>query len=152
MTHENETNFSEILQTLTTELKSEPLKREEDGRVLFALDDKLGVALFTVDAEEAQVDAVIAVIALGPAPDSDAAILRKLLYANYLGGETADGTLAIDEAADCVTLSRVFEMPLDVQSFMDNFARLVNAARYWADVIEKSFATSEDNDANILKV
>ncbi len=151
MTQDNETNFTEILDALTHEFRCEPLQREEDGRVLFAVDDELGVALFTVDAEEAEVDALAVVIVLGPAPDNDAPLLRKLLCANYLGSETADGTLAIDEDAGCLTLTRFFPLPVDAESFMGAFARLVNAARHWNDIVLKELGDDEEGD-HVIKV
>ncbi len=152
MTQENETNFTEILDALAKEFSSGPLQREEDGRVLFAIDDESGVALFTVDAEEAGVDALAVVIVLGPAPDDNAVLLRRLLCANYLGGETADGTLAIDDEADCLTLTRFFPLPVNAESFMGAFARLVNAARHWGKIVVTELANPEDGDENMMKV
>lgn len=152
MTQENEVNFNEILEALSQEFSCDKLVREEDGRVLFALDDELGVVLFTTDAEEVGADGIVAVIALGSAPDDNAPLMRKLLCANYLGSGTADGTLAFDEEAGLLTLSRSFELPIDVNSFMSHFARLANAGRYWFGVIANELANSEDSDAGMLKV
>ncbi len=146
MTKENEANFTEILDALSKEFSSEPLQREEDGRVLFSLDDQLGIALFTTDAEDTLVDGIAAVIVLGPAPDGDAALLRKLLCANYLGGGTADGTLAIEETSGSLVLTRMFELPMTLKVFMPAFARLVNAARYWSDIVSKERGTAEEGD------
>ncbi len=151
MTDENETNFDEILDALTKEFASEPLQREPKDRVLFSIDDQLGVALFTVNADDAQVDGIAAVIVLGPAPAGNAELMQKLLCANYLGAETADGTLAIDEEAGCLVLTRFFTLPIDVEDFMTAFARLVNAARYWSDIVFKELGADEEGD-HVMKV
>ncbi len=152
MKEENEIQFQNILKALTQELGSEELRREEDGRVIFTLDDRVGVALFTVDAEEGEVDSLVAILPLGPVPDNNTALLHRLLCANYLGADTADGTIAIDEEIGCFVLTRVFEMPLSEEAFLPALGRLVNAARYWIDTIEKDLSSATEDDAAQIRV
>lgn len=149
----NETNFTEILESLTKTLGCEPLTREEDGRVLMGLDENMGAALFTVDAEESAVDTLVAVIVIGPAP-TEAEDLRELMELNYLGAGSADGTFAISEETGYLTLHRTFEFTLNPDYFIEEFSKMVGAARAWRDVIERRGLAAEpaSSDEEIIRI
>lgn len=133
MTTDNQKNFNEILAALTAALGCEPLSPEEDGRVLFALDDNLGCALFPFDAEEAGNDGVMASLVVGPVPPDNTELLWDLLTGNYMGAEAGAGTLSIERESGMLVVSRPFDLPIDAAAFVEAFASLAGAARAWRD-------------------
>lgn len=153
MTTENETNFAEVLDSLTKAMGCEALRREEDGRVLFGLDGNMGAALFTVDAEETSVDTLVAVIVIGPAP-TEADDLLDLMQANYLGAGSADGTFGIEEENSLLTLHRAFEFPMDPDYFTEEFSKMVGAARAQKAVAEgrASIAPDDRPDHEMIRI
>lgn len=136
MTTDNQTNFDEILAALTAALGCDPLKPEEDGRVLFGVDGHLGAALFPCDAESIGADCVMATLVVGPVPSDNAELLYDLLAGNYMGSEAGDGTLAIERDSGTLVVSRLLELPMDARAFVDAFARLVGAARAWRERLD----------------
>lgn len=127
MTNENENNFNEITKALAAAAGLEEFV-EEEGRILFAVDDNLGVSLMGVDEEIAGCDVIVASIVVGSAPEK-AEALRDLLEQNYLGAGSGDGSFAIEHETGAVVLYRAFPLPMDPTEFVDAFARLVGAAR-----------------------
>ena len=127
MTNENENNFNEITKALAAAAGLEEFV-EEEGRILFAVDDNLGVSLMGVDEEIAGCDVIVASIVVGSAPEK-AEALRDLLEQNYLGAGSGDGSFSIEHETGAVVLYRAFPLPMDPTEFVDAFARLVGAAR-----------------------
>ena len=127
MTNENEKKFNEITKALAVAAGLEDFVKE-DGKILFAVDDNLGVSLMGVDDEIAGCDVIVASIVVGSAPD-DAEALRDLLEQNYLGAGSGDGSFSIEHETGAVVLYRAFPLPMDPTEFVDAFARLVGAAR-----------------------
>ena len=127
MTQENEANFIEMVKALAEAAGVEAMP-SEDGRILFAIDDDLGVSIASADAEEVGSDIAIASIVIGQAPD-DANALRALLEENYLGVGSANGSFSVEPDSGAVVLHRVFPLPLDAAAFVDAFSRLAGAAR-----------------------
>lgn len=128
MTNENEKNFDEISKALATAAGLEEDFVKEDGKILFAIDDNLGVSLMGVDDEIAGCDVIVASIVVGAAPE-DAEVLRDLLERNYLGAGSGDGSFSIEHETGAVVLYRAFPLPMDPTEFVNAFARLVGAAR-----------------------
>ena len=128
MTDENETNFNEIAAALAEAAGLDSLKKEEDGKYLFAVDETMGTSLVAEDAEIAGCDLIVASIIVGPAPE-DAEALRDLLEQNYLGAGSGDGTFSIEHDSSAIVLYRSFPLPMDPTEFVNAFARLVGAAR-----------------------
>ena len=126
MTEENTENFNALVAALS-EATGETLAME-DGKVLFALDEELGVAIVPADAEDAGVDVAVATIFLGPAPD-DKEVLTFLLEQNYLGVGAGDGSFALEHETGALVLYRMFPLPFDPSEFVDAFGRLAGAAR-----------------------
>lgn len=128
MTEENEANFDELVKALAAAAGLDDLEKEEDGRVLFAIDDDMGVSIAPADAEDAGVDLAVAAIIVGPAPD-DSEALTFLLEQNYLGVGSGDGAFSVEKESGAVVLYRAFELPMDPASFTDAFGRMAGAAR-----------------------
>ena len=126
MTEENEANFNELVKALGDAAGVDGLA-PEDGRVLFSIDDNLGVSITTADAEVAVVAFVV-----GPVPE-DAEALKFLLEENYLGVGSGNGAFSIDRDADAAVLYRSFPLPMDADDFVDAFGRLAGAARIARD-------------------
>ncbi len=126
MTTENFDNFNALVAALS-EATGESLALEE-GKVLFAIDEDLGVSIVPVDEADAGLDAAIATIVIGPAP-ADEEVLAFLLEQNYLGVGSGDGSFAIDHETGALVLYRSFALPFDAATFVDAFGRLAGAAR-----------------------
>ena len=127
MTQENEANFNEMVKALTEAAGVEAMP-SEDGRILFAIDDDLGVSIASADAEEVGSDIAIASIVIGKAPD-DTNALRALLEENYLGIGSGNGAFSVEPESGAVVLYRVFPLPMDADEFVDAFSQLVGAGR-----------------------
>ena len=128
MTDENETNFNEIAEALAKAAGLESLTQNEEGQILFAVDDTMGVSLVSENEEDVGCDLIVASIIVGPAPE-EAEALRELLEDNYLGAGSGDGAFSIESESNAVVLYRSFPLPLDPADFVNAFARLVSAAR-----------------------
>ncbi len=128
MTNENETNFNEIAEALAKAAGLESLKQNEEGQILFALDETMGVSLASENEEDVGCDMVIASIIVGPAPE-EAEALRELLEENYLGAGSGDGSFSIESESNAVVLYRCFPLPVEPADFVNAFGRLVSAAR-----------------------
>ena len=126
MSPENSANFKSIIAALS-EAAGETLALE-DGKVLFALDDSLGVSIVPVDEEEAGEDAALVSIVIGQAP-TDEEFLTFLLEQNYLGVGSGGGYFAIDRGTGTLVLCRTFPLPLEAAEFVDAFGSLAGAAR-----------------------
>ncbi len=127
MTPENEANFDELVKALATAAGIDDMAKE-DGRVLFAIDDDMGVSIAPADAEEAGGDLAVVAIIVGPAPE-DPEMLTYLLEQNYLGVGAGDGSFSIEREMGALVLYRAFELPMDPGVFTDAFGRLAGAAR-----------------------
>ena len=128
MTDENETNFNEIAEALAKAAGLESLKQNENGQILFALDETMGVSLVSENEEDVGCDLIVASIIVGPAPDEPEA-LRELLEENYLGAGSGDGAFSIEDESNAVVLYRCFPLPMDPADFVTAFAHLASAAR-----------------------
>lgn len=126
MTEENTENFNALVAALS-EATGETLAFE-DGKVLFALDEELGVSIVPADAEDAGVDVAVATIFIGPAP-TDEEVLTFLLEQNYLGVGSGDGSFALEHQTGALVVYRIFPLPFDAAEFVDAFGRLAGAAR-----------------------
>ena len=131
MDEENKANIADILASLGTAFGIDGLPEPREGRVEFAIDDKIGAAIIPASAEEVGADVLIAVLFLGYPDRDDSAKLMELLEANYMGCGTGDGTLAVEPRSGALVLQRVFNLPLDASDFVEAFGRLLAAARYW---------------------
>ena len=131
MTEENEANFNELVKALGDAAGVDGLA-PEDGRVLFSIDDNLGVSITTADAEVAGYDLAVVAFVVGPVPE-DAEALKFLLEENYLGVGSGNGAFSIDTEADAAVLYRSFPLPMDADDFVDAFGRLAGAARIARD-------------------
>ena len=127
MTPENETNFDELIKALAAAAGLDGMEKD-NGRLLFAIDDDMGVSIAPADAEDAGVDLAVAAIIIGPAPD-DSEALTFLLEQNYLGVGSGDATFSVEKESGAVVLYRAFELPMDPASFTDAFGRMAGAAR-----------------------
>lgn len=126
MTEENTENFNGLIAALS-EATGETLSLE-DGKVLFAIDEDLGVSIVPADEEDAGVDVAIASILIGPAPE-DEELLRFVLEQNYLGVGSGEGSFSIEAESGALVLYRAFPLPFDAAEFVDAFGRLAGAAR-----------------------
>ena len=127
MTKDNEANFKEMAGALAAAAGVEALA-DGDGKVLFAIDDDLGVSIAAADEADAGRDVAIVSIVVGVAPD-DAEILRGLLEENYLGVGSGNGAFSVERQSGAVVLYRVFPLPMDAHEFVEAFSRLAGAAR-----------------------
>ncbi|MBQ9430934.1 MAG: type III secretion system chaperone [Kiritimatiellae bacterium] len=127
MTTENTENFNGLVSALAETAGVESLT-SEDGGVFFAIDDDMGVAITSADAEEVGVDLLVATIIVDAAP-TDAEALTFLLEQNYLGVGAGDGSFAIEHETGVAVLYRAFPLPMDAETFVDAFSRLAGAAR-----------------------
>ena len=128
---EYQENIREIVEALSDALACSPLEAEEDGRIMFGLDDDMGAVLFPEGAEELGREVISATIVIGRPDANDSELLLDLLEGNYFGELSGDGTLAIDKQSGLLVLFRVFELPVSASFFVDAFASLVGAARLW---------------------
>jgi len=126
MTTENTENFNGLVSALAETAGVESLT-SEDGGVFFAIDDDMGVAITSADAEEVGVDLLVATIIVDAAP-TDAEALTFLLEQNYLGVGAGDGSFAIEHETGVAVLSRSFPLPMDAETFVDAFSRLAARA------------------------
>ena len=127
MTPENEANFDELIKALAAAAGLDGMEKD-NGRLLFAIDDDMGVSIAPADAEDAGVDLAVAAIIIGPAPD-DSEALMYLLEQNYLGVGSGDAAFSVEKESGAVVLYRGFELPMDPASFVDAFGRMAGAAR-----------------------
>ena len=130
---EYQENIREIVEALSNALASSPLETEEDGRIMFGLEDDMGAVLFPEGAEELGREVVSATIVIGRPDANDSELLLDLLEGNYFGELSGDGTLAIDKQSGLLVLFRIFELPVSASFFVDAFANLVGAARLWRE-------------------
>ena len=126
---------SERLAALSAALECAPLS-PEDGRVLFGLDEDMGAAIF-LEKDDDGADVMIACIVIGRPDENDAELLHDILSANYMWAFSGDGTLAIDASSGLLVAHRVMEAGLTPEGFVDRFASLVGAARYWRPRLER---------------
>ena len=150
MTEENATNFNELAKALGEAAGVEGLV-PEDGRILFAIDDNLGVSITTADAEEAGCDLAVVAFVVGQIPE-DAEALKFLLEENYLGVGSGNGAFSIDTEADAAVLYRSFPLPMDPGEFVDAFGRLAGAARIARDRLASVAADSVRDGLSGLSV
>ena len=122
------TNVDAIITMLSTALDAE-LSREEDGSVLFGLDEDMGAMLHFSTGEEDGV--LIASIVIGMPDSKDPLFYRDMLEANYMGTGTGGGVLSIDAGTGLLVLFREFVLPIDPALFVDEFSYLVGSARDW---------------------
>ena len=127
MTPENEANFDELIKALAAAAGLDGMEKD-NGRLLFAIDDDMGVSIAPADAEDAGVDLAVAAIIIGPAPDDSEAHMY-LLEQNYLGVGSGDAAFSVEKESGAVVLYRAFELPMDPASFVDAFGRMAGAAR-----------------------
>ena len=64
MTPENEANFDELIKALAAAAGLDGMEKD-NGRLLFAIDDDMGVSIAPADAEDAGVDLAVAAIIIG---------------------------------------------------------------------------------------
>ncbi len=138
MTQENEANYNEITKALA-EAAGVEVMPSEDGKILFAIDDDLGVSIASADEDEAGCDVAIVSIVIGQAPDN-ADALRGLLEENYLGVGSANGAFSVEPDSGAVVLYRVFPLPMEADAFVEAFSRLAGAAR----AAKEQLANSEE--------
>ena len=124
-------NVQEIREALSRALGCAMLEAEEDGRIMFGLDDDMGAVLFPEESVELGREALAATLIIGKPDTEDAELLLDLLQGNYMGVLSGDGTLAIDKKTGLLVLFRIFELPMEAENFVDSFASLVGAARLW---------------------
>lgn len=117
------------LSALSAALECAPLV-PEDGRVLFGLDEDMGAAIF-LEKDDAMEDVMVACVIIGRPDENDAGLLFDILSANYMWAASGDGTLAIDGSSGLLVAHRAMEKVLTPEGFVDRFASLVGAARYW---------------------
>ena len=127
MTPENEANFDGLIKALAAAAGLDEMEKE-DGRVLFAIDDDMGVSIAAADADDAGTDLAVVAIIVGPAPE-DPEVLTYLLEQNYLGVGAGDGAFSIERETGALVLYRAFELPVEPAVFTDAFGRLAGAAR-----------------------
>ena len=123
--------YQENVREIVEALSCSPLEAEEDGRIMFGLDDDMGAVLFPEGAEELGREVITATIVIGRPDTEDRELLLDLLEGYYFGELSGDGTLAIDKQSGLLVLFRVFELPVSASFFVDAFASLVGAARLW---------------------
>ena len=136
MTQENEANFNEITKALAEAAGVEAMPSEE-GKILFAIDDDLGVSIASAGEDEVGCDVAIVSIVIGQAPD-DADALRFLLEENYLGVGSGNGAFSVEPESGAVVLYRVFTLPMDAEAFVEAFSHLAGAARAAKDQLANS--------------
>ena len=134
--------FQNLLPVLAEALGLDDLPTEEDGRVLFGLDDSLGVVMEEVDAEEAGAEGMVASILIGMPDRNDAALLSEILAGNYMWAASGEGTLALDRESGMLVVHRFFAADTPGDDFLDIFASMVSAARYWRSFLEGTSASS----------
>ncbi len=135
-------NFHGLLAALSEALGCDALKPETDGRVLFGLDGNMGVVLESLDPEETGKDCLVASILVGRPDLGDTDLLRDFLMGNYMWSASGEGTLAIDRDTGILVVHRIFEAAVHPEEFVDIFASMVSAARYWRSRID---VTSHDD-------
>ena len=129
---------SERLAALSAALDCAPLS-SEDGRVLFGLDEDMAAVIF-LEKDDGGKDVMIACVVIGRPDENDAELLYDILSANYMWALSGDGTLAIDASSGMLVAHRVMEAGLTPEGFVDRFASLVGAARYWRPRLERGGA------------
>jgi len=144
-------NLKEILEVLKAALECPGLEAEEDGRIMFGLDDDMGAVLFPGNEEELGREAIAATLVIGRPDTEDRELLVDLLEGNYMGALSGDGTLAIDRDSGLLVLYRIFELPMDPKSFVDAFANLVGAARLWRERLSRT-SMANIPDCDMLRV
>lgn len=141
-------NFAEILSGLAAALECGPLEADEQGRVLFGLDQDMGAVLF-VEKDDAGESSVVACVVVGRPDPEDAGLLHDLLCANYMWAASGDGTLAIDQDSGLLVVQRMMELPMQPAAFVDLFASLVGAARHWRPRVKRSGQEPAPGDSGL---
>ena len=76
--------------------------------------------------------------------DATAHFFRKLLVANFLGQQTGEAALAVDEFNNEVVLGQRIALDvLDVNSFVNRLEEFVNRLESWMDALAKDAVASE---------
>ena len=136
-------SFHGLLSALADALGCGSLPPEKDGRVLFGLDGKMGVVIERADPDEAGRDCLVVSILVGRPDTSDADLLKDLLMGNYMWSASGEGTLAIDRGTGILVVQRLFETAAPPEEFVDVFASMAGAARYWQPRLQA--ATPDDS-------
>ena len=123
--------FDECLQTLSKATgAAEPFAFDEEGRCTFAFDEDMGVAILRDDdPNDESANGVVVCILIGRPDLSDANLLAALLAGNYMTGLSGGGSLALDNGV--LVVHRRFEASIEPATFVEAFAALAGAARYW---------------------
>lgn len=151
MTLEPQAAFQRILDALTQEFHCDRLVPEEDGRVLMGLDEEMGAALFLPDDDDEDEDGAMAATIYIASADVSGELLRSFLEANYFGEKTAGGVLAIN--GNALVLTKYFGLyPEDMQEFLQEFAALVGAARYWRKAIQMDALDEAEETKDFIQV
>ena len=138
---------------------AEGIVLEDDGSIAFGLDEDMGVRIFPVvdedDDESADEALGLAVaIVVGRVEADDAHTMFDLLSANYLTVGSGGGAFAIDKETGLLVLQHLFTLKSDddQESFVDEFAHLVGAARAFNARLKRQAASSDVNALQGVKI
>ncbi len=134
-------------------LEISPLSFDSKNQIELNVDGDIGVI---VEYSE-EINSILFNILISPINISDVETRNDLLYdimcGNYLWGFTAGGTLGIDNSTQILCLSRLIEVlghsHEECTAFLDLFASLVGAARYWRDYVSGVETISPQNNTEI---
>ncbi len=120
-------------------LEIAPKSFDAENKIELNLDDDIGVIIQYVE----EMNSILFNLLICPVQIGDNESRNELLYdilcGNYLWGYTGGGTLGIDKKTQLLCLSRLVEVLEDSQAecngFLDVFASLAGAARYWRDYV-----------------
>ncbi len=152
-------NANHIIKYFCDYLEITPLSFDENNKIELTVDDDLGVVIEYIG----EMNSILFNFLVAPINITDTESRNDLLFdiltGNYLWGYTAGGTLGIDSASSILCLSRIVEVlsnsPEECKAFLDLFASLTGAARYWRDYINGVGNTPSESSAlphNFIKI
>ncbi len=131
-------NANDIVSAIGKAIGLDDLALDETGVTSFVVEDEILCALY---AEE---EGLCIALFLGRVDPSNAELLYEMLCGNYLGAYTGGGTLAIDDEEGLAVIHRVFSLPIDEPTWIEEpLASLIGAARYWKGKMRDSSAERE---------
>lgn len=72
-------------------------------------------------------------------------ILKRILCANYLGHETGQSVISINENTNSFTIHRLIDGDISYHEFEKLLTLFIKAVRYWKEWLSSSYEVNTDN-------
>ncbi len=135
-----------LLKTMTSSLMGTELGFDEKDFLELAIEEKIPV-IINFEDEIDGVEALIINCVLGsvnPQTKEGCELMYELLAGNYMWGLTSGGVIGIDKETELCCLTRIVELPIEQDVFMELFVQVASAAKYWVERIEEHSQRNEE--------